>query len=64
MEEMEQVALPLIAPLPNQWAEEIMNKLMTPFQTYQWLKAKLLGWPEDTRRDAIPLVQWVRAACT
>ena len=33
-EEMEQVTLPLIAPLPNQWAEEIMNKLITPFQTY------------------------------
>jgi len=63
-EEMEQVALPLIAPLPNQWAEEIMNKLMTPFQIYQWLKAKLLRWPEDARRDTTPLVQWVRAACT
>ena len=63
-EDMAQVPLPLLAPLPPQWAEELISRLMTPIQVYRWLNTKLLGWGDKAKLNAAALRQWIRCACT
>ena len=59
----DKIRLPMLAPFPNQWADQLRKKPLTPIELALKLDSDVRSWDPETAAKMKPLQDWANAAC-